>query len=181
MRLLPPTVFILVPAAIGAVGTGMVYAQSPRSTVLVLSEENPGEGPSLDAFVAALRRHGRTRPLLREGSGVYLGSEGRLMAGAGERGAAAVARGREYLRLLQYPEAESALDRALYNLAELPDAEFYEHLTFIDVLQRRLKVMDSTAISLCMDNKLPILVFSMKEPGNVERALRGERLGTLVE
>jgi uridylate kinase len=41
--------------------------------------------------------------------------------------------------------------------------------------------MDSTAISLCMDNKLPILVFSMREPGNVERALRGERLGTLVE
>jgi uridylate kinase len=62
-----------------------------------------------------------------------------------------------------------------------PEAQFYEHLTFLDVLQKRLKVMDSTAISLCMDNKLPILVFDMKQPGNVERALRGERLGTLVE
>jgi uridylate kinase len=62
-----------------------------------------------------------------------------------------------------------------------PDAEFYERLTFIEVLEKRLKVMDSTAISLCMDNKLPILVFSMREPGNVVRALRGERLGTLVE
>lgn len=62
-----------------------------------------------------------------------------------------------------------------------PEAEFYERLTFLDVLQKRLKVMDSTATSLCMENKLPILVFSMKEPGNVERALKGERLGTVVE
>lgn len=62
-----------------------------------------------------------------------------------------------------------------------PEAEFFERLTFLDVLQKRLKVMDSTATSLCMENKLPILVFSMKEPGNVERALKGERLGTVVE
>mgnify|MGYP001585611366 CR=1 FL=1 len=62
-----------------------------------------------------------------------------------------------------------------------PEAQFYESLTFLDVLQKRLRVMDSTAISLCMENKLPILVFSMREPGNVERVLRGERLGTLVE
>lgn len=62
-----------------------------------------------------------------------------------------------------------------------PDAQFYETLTFFEALQKRLKVMDSTSLSLCMDNKLPILVFNMKEPGNVERALRGERLGTLVE
>jgi uridylate kinase len=62
-----------------------------------------------------------------------------------------------------------------------PEAQFYDRLTFLEVLQRRLRVMDSTAISLCMDNKLPILVFNMREPGNVERALRGERLGTLVE
>jgi uridylate kinase len=62
-----------------------------------------------------------------------------------------------------------------------PEATFHERLSFLDVLQKRLKVMDATAISLCMENKLPILVFSMKEPGNVERALRGERLGTLVE
>jgi uridylate kinase len=62
-----------------------------------------------------------------------------------------------------------------------PEAQFYDRLTFLEVLQRRLRVMDSTAISLCMDNKLPILVFNMREPGNVERALRGERLGTLEE
>ncbi len=60
------------------------------------------------------------------------------------------------------------------------DAEFYEDLTFIDALQKRLKVMDSTAISLCMDNSLPINVFNVREKGNIERLLRGERLGTVV-
>lgn len=62
-----------------------------------------------------------------------------------------------------------------------PDAQFYERLSFIEVLQKRLKVMDSTAISLCMDNHLPIQVFSMREPGNVERVLKGEMLGTVIE
>ena len=62
-----------------------------------------------------------------------------------------------------------------------PDAEFFDQLTFFEVLEKRLRVMDTTAISLCMEHKLPILVFNMREPGNIERALRGERLGTLVE
>jgi uridylate kinase len=62
-----------------------------------------------------------------------------------------------------------------------PEAEFYPRLTFNDVLQKRLRVMDSTAVSLCMENKLPIWVFSMTEPGNVERVLKGENLGTIVE
>lgn len=65
--------------------------------------------------------------------------------------------------------------------AKDPHASFYERLSFLDVLQRRLRVMDATAISLCMEHKLPIHVFSMKEPGNIERAIRGELLGTLVE
>jgi uridylate kinase len=62
-----------------------------------------------------------------------------------------------------------------------PGAKLFEKLTFLEVLEKRLRVMDSTAISLCMEHKLPILVFNMREPGNIERALRGERLGTLVE
>lgn len=62
-----------------------------------------------------------------------------------------------------------------------PDAELFDKLTFFEVLEKRLRVMDTTAISLCMEHKLPILVFNMREPGNIERALRGERLGTLVE
>tara|TARA_B100000749_G_scaffold138922_1_gene106598 strand:+ start:324 stop:1031 length:708 start_codon:yes stop_codon:yes gene_type:complete len=61
-----------------------------------------------------------------------------------------------------------------------PDAEFFEELTFLDVLQQRLRIMDSTAVSLCMDNSLPINVFNMKEQGNIVKFLSGERLGTMV-
>lgn len=60
-----------------------------------------------------------------------------------------------------------------------PDAQMYGSISYIDVLQKGLKVMDSTAISLCMDNRLPILVFNLK-PGNVVRVLAGEDVGTLV-
>ena len=56
----------------------------------------------------------------------------------------------------------------------------FDSLTYIDVLNRRLEVMDSTAISLCMDNKLPILVINLWDPSALERALRGEQVGTLV-
>ena len=61
-----------------------------------------------------------------------------------------------------------------------PDAVKFDELDYMDVLNRGLKVMDSTAISLCMDNQLPILVFNMETPGNIERAVRGETVGTLV-
>jgi uridylate kinase len=56
----------------------------------------------------------------------------------------------------------------------------YESLTYLDVLNRGLKVMDSTAISLCMDNKLPIVVFNLKVKGNVARVVTGEKIGTVV-
>ena len=61
-----------------------------------------------------------------------------------------------------------------------PGAVRFEELTYIDVLNRQLAVMDSTAISLCMDNDMPILVFNVMQPGNVLRAVVGERIGTLV-
>ncbi len=61
-----------------------------------------------------------------------------------------------------------------------PDAVRFDELTYIDVLKRGLQVMDSTAISLCMDNALPILVFNMEVEGNIERALAGEPVGTIV-
>jgi uridylate kinase len=54
-------------------------------------------------------------------------------------------------------------------------------LTYLDVLQQGLKVMDSTAISLCMDNKLPIIVFNLMVRGNIKRVLIGEELGTVVQ
>lgn len=62
-----------------------------------------------------------------------------------------------------------------------PKAKKFETLTYLDVLNNRLRVMDSTAISLCMDNSLPIIVFNLKVKGNVARVIMGERIGTLVE
>ena len=61
-----------------------------------------------------------------------------------------------------------------------PGAVRFEELTYIDVLSRQLQVMDATAISLCMDNGLPILVFNMMQPGNIKKAVTGVRIGTLV-
>ena len=61
-----------------------------------------------------------------------------------------------------------------------PDARMYRRLSYLDVLNRSLAVMDSTAISLCRDNSLPILVFNMTKPGNIRRVLLGESLGTIV-
>ncbi len=61
-----------------------------------------------------------------------------------------------------------------------PNARFYEEVSFQEVLGKRLRVMDSAAIILCMDNHLPILVFDMTGEGNIERALLGNRIGTLV-
>lgn len=59
-------------------------------------------------------------------------------------------------------------------------AKLYKTLSYMEVIQQRLKVMDTTAISLCMENELPILVFNMRTPGNIERAVRGEEIGTLI-
>ena len=61
-----------------------------------------------------------------------------------------------------------------------PGAKKFDRITFADALQRRLQVMDSTAFSLCMDNKMPIVVFNMSEPNNIQRAVLGEPVGTLV-
>jgi len=61
-----------------------------------------------------------------------------------------------------------------------PNAKKFDTLQYIDVLNRRLEVMDSTAISLCMDNNLPILVVNLWDPSALEQALRGEKVGTLV-
>lgn len=61
-----------------------------------------------------------------------------------------------------------------------PQAVRYDHITYSEALARRLQVMDSTAFSLCMDNRMPIIVFDMNQPGNIRRALLGEPVGTLV-
>jgi uridylate kinase len=56
----------------------------------------------------------------------------------------------------------------------------FDRLSYLDVLQKNLKVMDATAISLCMDNNLPIIVFNLNVPGNIRKIVAGEPLGTLV-
>lgn len=61
-----------------------------------------------------------------------------------------------------------------------PEAKKFTEVSYIECLQRNLKVMDSTAISLCMDNRLPILVFDLRTAGNIKRAVLGEKIGTIV-
>ena len=61
------------------------------------------------------------------------------------------------------------------------DAKPFEEISYMEVLNRNLKVMDLTAVSLCMDNQLPILSFNLNTPGNIAKAVRGERVGTLVK
>ena len=62
-----------------------------------------------------------------------------------------------------------------------PDAVMFPRLTHIEALRRRLKVMDSTALSLAMDNDLPIIVFNLFQPGNIKRVVNGEEVGTIVQ
>jgi uridylate kinase len=59
-------------------------------------------------------------------------------------------------------------------------AKRYDSISYLEVLERRLKVMDATAISLCMDNKLPIIVFNLRQGGNLRRVIMGEPVGTTV-
>jgi len=64
---------------------------------------------------------------------------------------------------------------------ENPNAKKFDELTYIEVLNRGLGVMDSTATSLCMDNKIPIIVFSLNNPENIQKVIMGEKIGTYVK
>lgn len=61
------------------------------------------------------------------------------------------------------------------------DAKKFDHLSYIDMLNKGLKVMDSTAVSLSMDNKLPIITFDLTKPGNILRVIMGEKIGTVIQ
>jgi uridylate kinase len=61
-----------------------------------------------------------------------------------------------------------------------PDAKFFNELSYMDAIEKRLRVMDTTALSLAMENKLPIIVFNLTKRGNIYRVLTGENVGTLV-
>jgi len=60
------------------------------------------------------------------------------------------------------------------------DAKKFNHLRYIDVLNKKLRFMDTTAVSLCMDNKLPIVIFNLNKKGNIKRVVLGEKIGTVV-
>ena len=62
-----------------------------------------------------------------------------------------------------------------------PSAKMFDELPFLSILNKSLKVMDATAITLCMDNNLPLIVFNLTEPGNLKRVVLGEKIGTLVK
>lgn len=62
-----------------------------------------------------------------------------------------------------------------------PSAQMFDELPFLSVLNKSLKVMDATAITLCMDNNLPLIVFNLTESGNLKRVVLGEKIGTLVK
>ena len=64
---------------------------------------------------------------------------------------------------------------------KVKNAKKFDGLKYIDVLKKGLKVMDATAVSLCMDNKLPIVVFNLNKEGNIRRAILGEKIGTVVK
>ena len=64
---------------------------------------------------------------------------------------------------------------------KVPDAVKYDSITYSDVLAQRLQVMDSTATSLSMDNKIHVLLFALKDPENILRAVMGEKIGTIVQ
>ena len=63
---------------------------------------------------------------------------------------------------------------------KVANAKLYEQITYMEVLTQGLGVLDTTAISLCMDNKVPIIVFNIKMKGNIRRVIEGEKIGSLV-
>ena len=71
---------------------------------------------------------------------------------------------------------------AIYNKdpKKYADAKPINEITYLDVLNKKLNVMDTTATSLCMDNNIPIIVFNINEPGNLKKVITGEKIGTIV-
>jgi uridylate kinase len=63
---------------------------------------------------------------------------------------------------------------------KVSEAKMFSRINYLDVLSRRLKVMDTTAISMCMDNSVPIIIFNLNVPGNLKRVMLGEKIGSLV-
>jgi uridylate kinase len=82
------------------------------------------------------------------------------------------------MRAFTYERA-SSVEAAAKAAASNPEAKFIAAITHKEAIERGLKVMDTTALSLCMDNRLPIYVFAL-QPGNIRKVVEGERVGTIV-
>src|SRR5919199_1767083 len=123
-----------------------------------------------------------------------MGVETAIVIGGGNifRGVAASARGMDratadYMGMLATEIKAEVILKAtkvdgIYNADPVthPEASRYDRISYLQVLEQGLKVMDATAISLCMDNRLPIVVFNLRTPGNIRRAISGEPIGSLV-
>jgi uridylate kinase len=80
----------------------------------------------------------------------------------------------------RHPEGHEGRRHLYRRPDDRQDRTKYDDISYLKVLEQRLKVMDATAISLCMDNKLPIVVFNLRTPGNLRRVIAGEPVGTTV-
>ena len=136
-------------------------------------------------LLTAIRMETVAEPYIRRRCTRHL-EKGRIVILAGGTGnpfvttdTAAALRARELQAsiLLKATRVDGVYDR---DPLKHPGAVRFDELTYIEVLNRKLQVMDATAISLCMDNALPILVFNMMQPGNIRQAVCRARIGTLV-
>lgn len=152
-----------------------------------LALQNILEKKGMEARVqTAINMHGIAEPYIKRQAVKHL-EKGRIVIFAAGTGnpyfttdTAATLRGLEIEAdaLLKATKVDGVYDKdpVLY-----PDARKFNELQYIDALVNRLKVMDATAFSLCMDNKLPVIVFNIGEPGNLMNIIRGEKIGTKVK
>jgi len=152
-----------------------------------LALQNILEKKGMEARVqTAINMHGIAEPYIKRQAVKHL-EKGRIVIFAAGTGnpyfttdTAATLRGLEIEAdaLLKATKVDGVYDKdpVLY-----PDARKFSELQYIDALVNRLKVMDGAAFSLCMDNKLPVIVFNIGEPGNLMKIIRGEKIGTKVK
>lgn len=140
---------------------------------------------SYTRVVTAIEMREIAEPFIRRRVVRHL-EKGRLVILAGGTGSpyfstdtAAALRGMEVKAdvILKATKVDGVYDR---DPVTSPDAKMFGQITYLDVLSKGLAVMDTTAISLCMDNGLPIIVFNLNVPGNLQRVVSGEKVGSLV-
>jgi uridylate kinase len=136
-------------------------------------------------LMTAIKMDGVAEPFIRRRASSHL-EKGRIVILAGGTGAPFVTTDTAAAQKALELEAEILMKATrvdgVYNAdpEKDPDAVLYNELTFDEVRQQNLRVMDPTAIAQCMEHNLPILVFNYRMDGNIERAVRGEKLGTMV-